>query len=398
MLGINIYPSKNNIVVSDILVYTIEVKNQYEFEVEDIIIKSTLDEQIRFIKGSISKDNTIIDDENIISGINIGHLKPGSSKSIKFKVEVIAKKNNFIDVKFFTEFKYASKEDNRKYWESITTQLDYIYIYNPTLKVLIESNTNEVQLNDIIEYKISLHNNGDLDLFNMYLVDLIPHTIGIIDGSFSIDSKIINSVDIEKGVILGDLYVGKNMCINYKAKVISGSAGGKIKNSAKIGYYFKLDNNTKLYKETEEYSVNISMDISNFKQVTINNNLSIGNDKPKLKEINDIKADITIDRYSIIKTSIGASKEGLKLSGYKLIVHGRINEVVEYESNESISYIYSSQYETNFSTYIVLPRDFVIGTNIELSGNIQNISYKKINEENFYRSVDFIVLGKLKCY
>ena len=397
MIDVKIDTSSSYAMVGDILTYMITIKNKSDLIIEDIIIKSTLDEQLKFILNSVTIDNLKDEEANITSGISVGRVPPNDIKKIVFNVRIIKKIYEMAQVKFIGEYKYPTEDNNRKYLEIFECELKELKIYNPKINIEFNSDMQEVKLNDEITYFLDIHNTGELDLINLYLVNEVPSNIEIIEGSFYIDDKCINSVNMDKGITLGFLKRNEHKKILYKAKIISGIGRGKIINSAKVIYGFNL-NGVNIYKESEKKETSVLMGISNFKLINISDNFFVKGDNISLESIDEIIPEIIIEKYKIIKTQKGKSLDKQNSNRYKLIIHGVIKEVIKYEVIANSSTIKVSHCQSQFSTYVVLPKDFVIGTNLELDTQIDNINFYVTSKNSYFRNIGFLIIVKISKY
>lgn len=395
-LNITANTSTTHAVVGDILEYKILIKNESENIAENIVVKSLLLQELKFIYKSVKVDYTLDEDLNIISGIEIESLMPGDYAVITFEAEIMKKLSKYIEVEFIFDFNWLIDQD--KNLDYCIIKSNKVHINNPGLNLLKKASKKNVQLHDEVEYEIKINNNGDLDLYNILIKDVLPNALELVDGSFMINNIIVNSVDLSRGVTIDKLNINDCVIIKYNTKVISGASGGKLVNKANARYYYTLDNGVKAYKETNEVSSVIKMLISNFKQINMSEYIYMDCQIPSIREINGINANVNIEHFNIIKTPVAISKEGQKLSGYKLIVHGNVEQVMEYISLNEEQSTNSYRFESPFSTYIILPQDFISGTNIEIVGFVEKINSNKINESNFFRSIEMLIIAKTICY
>lgn len=392
-LDISLTSSTEYVVVSDIVTYTIHIKNKSQTTLKEIRISSLLDEDLKFIPNSVNID--YIDDlnANIMSGIDIEEIAPSSTKLVTFDVEIMRKSKDSISTDVTIEYKVnVDDEENYMYCSS---NINKIYISNPSIKVIKKADKSHVELNDEISYTVNIINDGDLDLQNLFLIDEVPNCLEVVEGSFKINSKVVNSVNLNKGITVNNLNINKNTQITYKAKVVMAPPKNKIINNSKVKYSYILQNQNRYYNETDEAKSVIRMLLSNFKTINIDDYFIIDKSVPLIKEINDIDTKISIESHNIIKTPISISKEGQKLNEYKAIIHGNIAQNFEYIAEDESNSMSSCEYITPFSTYLVLPQDFTFGKNIEVVGFVENVDLKKVNDETIFRNLELIIIAKV---
>ncbi|MFI3209467.1 MAG: hypothetical protein R3Y64_00210 [Peptostreptococcaceae bacterium] len=392
LLSIVVSASSTHSAVSNTLTYTVEIKNESSKAIEEVLVKSLLSQELKFVLNSVQIDFSSYENTNIISGVNLGSFSENEVKKLTFDAKVINKITDEMSIEFFVEYKY--EEDSVVYNESIKSDEVSVFISNPSLKLEKSANLTDVKLDDIVKYTIVITNDGDLDLDNISLIDNMPKSLELIDGTFSVNSGIINSVELDKGILIGSILTNEKVEVSYNVKVVSGASGGRIVNSSKANYAYTLGSGFKEYKETPVSNAKIRMSISNFKEVSLNEYLYISREKPFIKEINDLVATVKIDKQKLVKTSSGISREGQKSSKYKLIVHGVVNQTVEYVGDNETQSINSLYYETPFSTYIILPDEFVVGTKIEVVGFVEDTYSKKVDEISFFRNIELLIIAK----
>lgn len=388
--------SVTNAIVSDIITYKLEVKNIWNKTVEEVIVKDLIPEELKFIIGSVKVDYKPDTYSNIMSGVNLGPIEPNVVKIITFDVKIIKKLKEDIENKSLIEFRYT--EDGQSQWDSIYSNETKVIINNPKINIFQQVDRENVQLDDEVTYQIIISNVGDLDIENIALINDISESVTLIDGTFMIGNVIVNSVELNKGITLNNLKIGDSVNIRYTVKIESGGCLGKICNKIKAKYSYKLTNGVTNYKNSEESLLCIDVAISSFKQINIDAYLNILDKEPDISEINDIKGTIDIEKYNVIKTPVAKSSEGKKLSGYKLLVHGKINHIVEYISCETIQSIHSSYYSIPFSTYIVLPKDFKQGNKICVEGIVEDIYFDIIDKRCFFKSTTMMLIAKISSF
>ncbi len=382
-------------VISDILTYEIIISNTSCTIAENVVVKDLLPEELKFILGSVTVNNIEDNYSNVIAGVNLGSIHPNETKVVTFKAQIIKKICDFVENKSIVEFKYQDKEQLQ--CDCCYSDTNKVFIKNPKLSIEKYADKNIVQLHDEITYTIKIANTGDLDLYNIFLVDDIPNSIKLIDSTFSIDNKVINSVEIEKGVMLDNIKIGECKVIKYKVKVISGGCNSRIKNKAIAKYSYTLCNGYTAYKESNEAVSFVDVKISSFKQISVDNFITIPVQKPDMSEVNEINAHVKINNCNIIKTSKALSTEGQYLSGYKLVVHGNISQIIEYAACEPTQSVHSTHSNIPFSSYIILPADFKPGNKVEVNGIVENIYFSKISDRNIFSNTTLLLMAKISC-
>lgn len=97
--------------------------------------------------------------------------------------------------------------------------------------------------------------------------------------------------------------------------------------------------------------------IKYFKEEWFCENISIPEDKPDIDNICDIFVNPIIKNIILIDTEEGLSNEGQFLSGKKLLVELSIQTKINYVAKEPTQSLFSINYETIRSMFIVVPNE-----------------------------------------
>lgn len=124
-----------------------------------------------------------------------------------------------------------------------------------------------------------------------------------------------------------------------------------------------------------------------FKQLNLQDNMSLADSYLGIDHIVKIMADVVIEDKRIIQTPVATSLEGQKLTGWKLIVEGTVREKLEYASCDSGKNINIINFNTPFSTYIILPENFNPGRQINVNGYIEDMCIKKLDHRSFFKCI-----------
>ena len=390
--------SENYCVVGDILTTKVLIKNTGDIVIDDITITDILPHELEFIEGTIIIDNNKCSDESIISGINIKRILPNDIIEIKYDFRVIERSNrNGISTKASAVYNYKIKgQNNRNAYGSSNKCIIHSSIAD--IKINKKADKKFVVLGGEILYEVSIINTGDIDAINMLFVDEIATEFELINRSFSIDGEYVNNVSLKKGIIIGNVRAGETRQIYYKLRVIKTSINLNLISNTFVKFGYILPNGKKtIIKFNMEVDNNEILDIaiSSFRNTEKDEYLSISEPKPEMDEIDMAIGEIFILGYYVISTSDVKSIEGQVLTGHKVILYGYIKEVIEYITSENEKSVYSETYEIPFSDYIILPKDFKYGNQIEIEGKVEDIYNKKINSRNFFSSIIMTFIAKI---
>lgn len=134
----------------------------------------------------------------------------------------------------------------------------------------------------------------------------------------------------------------------------------------------------------------------NFKQLSVQETLTIPDAKPDVEQIVSVSAGVIITSTSVIKTpgtlaTPAISFEGQILTGYKLIVEGAVSQKIEYVADEPTQSVHAAHFDVPFSSFIVLPGDFVIGTPVTVTGYIEDIFAELLDKRTIFKNVTILL-------
>ncbi|WP_040329927.1 DUF7507 domain-containing protein, partial [Clostridium ihumii] len=392
--------SSKYVVSGDIVTYKIVAKNTGDIALNNVIVSDILNSGLQFISGTVKINGVLNKDGSIISGVNIGTLDIGASVVVTFDVKVIANVSG--DVQNISSGSYEYTLPGKKPQNgSNNSNPNVINVNIANITVDKSVDKKEASLNDILTYTVNLTNDGNLDAINVIFRDILPQEVTLIDGSFTVNGIVINNVDLAKGVNIGNIAKGKTSTIQYKVKVIDNNCNGVVVNLANVTFQYILKDGTigtKTSESTSKSSTTVKVNISNFKQLSVDEYLAIPSQKPNMESINNITATAKIVSSYVINTIESTSKEGQILSGYKLIINGVLEQALEYTACDMEQTVHSAHYSVPFSTFIILPSTYSKGNNINVEAIVEDVYYKQINEREFFKNVTLLVVANImKC-
>lgn len=128
-----------------------------------------------------------------------------------------------------------------------------------------------------------------------------------------------------------------------------------------------------------------------FKQFTVQEMLKLPIAKPDIEQIVKVVAQVVITSTKVIRTPKGTSLEGQILTGFKLIIEGEVRQKIEYVADEVTQSVHAAHYDVPFSTFIVLPNTFVVGTPVTVMAYIEDIFIEMINKREMFKNVTILL-------
>lgn len=131
--------------------------------------------------------------------------------------------------------------------------------------------------------------------------------------------------------------------------------------------------------------------MTSFKQFTVQENLTIPIAKPDIEQIVRVMAEASITSTKIIKTPVGISLEGQKLTGWKLIVEGILHQKIEYVADEPTQSVHAAHFKIPFSTFIVLPCSIKNDMVETVVPYIEDIYVKQLDKRHIFKNITLLL-------
>ncbi|AOR24023.1 DUF11 domain-containing protein [Clostridium taeniosporum] len=386
-------------IVGDIVKFKILAENEGNVDLDNIIIRDILKPELKFLDNTIKINGLSEPNESILSGINIGLLKVGCTKEITFDAEIISRpKSGIVTNVSIGQYQYSIPGEDKLREGNAVSNENSILIQLASIMITKKCNKDNISLGDEITYIINLENDGTLEVENIVVKEEIEESLTLIDGKFNIDNQVVNNIDLSKGILIGNLKVGEKRIIGYSVKYDKASSYGRIINTTKVNFDYKQSTGLVFRGKEIENKLEVTSTISTFKYLSRSEKIYKEKDKPFIGEVDNVSADIDILEYHIVKTIEGKSNEGQKLTGYKIVLQGIIKEVIEYSSDECNRSIYITNEHIPFSTFIVLPDNFKIGSKINIDYSIEDISFERRNKVSVYTNICLLFVAKIRPY
>ncbi|MGL5087053.1 MAG: DUF7507 domain-containing protein [Clostridium sp.] len=382
--------------IGDEVTYTVVATNTGSVDAMAVIFKDILAPQLEFVQGSVTINGKNNISADILAGIVIDTLVIGQSITLKFKAKVVS--GGVIPNVFVAEYMYSPGPGLPPKGATNKVQGNNVTALNIDLTVVKTANKTFAMLGDTISYTVSIANESQVNVASVLLRDTLPRYFELIQGTFKVNGIVINGVHLQSGVNIGTIMMGQTTIVTYDVKVISTNCSSQLVNIASVRYTYLLPDGTvgvKELKPTMDSTNIIDMGISNFKQLSIESYLDIPASKPDIEAINSTIGTIDIGECHVIETAKLTSIEGQTLTGYKLIIRGNLNLIVEYTSLTTSQAVHSAHYKVPFSNFIVLSEDFVVGSKIEALGIVEDVYTNQLNKRTFFSNTTALINVKI---
>ncbi|MGL4742680.1 MAG: DUF11 domain-containing protein [Sarcina sp.] len=386
------------VVVGNIVNYQIYIINNGNINLRNVKVFDTLNKNLEFITGSVKINGKKISCENITAGIILGEIRVDDEFIIEFKAKVVDAVTKEICNQTIATYVYDAQGINQ-FDQSLSNivKLPVVYIHLSLVKNADEKFT---VLKDIIEYTVIITNDGDVEAKNVIFKDKLSKYVCLVEGSFKVNNRRVNSIELEKGVFIGDIEVNDKIIISYKVEVIAAACNDRLINLASAIFEYQIDNLSAGVIEVsqEELKHVIDMGISTFKQLSIEEEFVVPMNKPNIAEINELIGTINIFKYHLIETPKITSQENQILTGHKLIVSAYLNIMIKYTALDEEQSVHSMNYKILFSTFIVMPENYNISSKIDVKGIVEDMYSNTYDERKIFINTTGLINVKIIDY
>lgn len=128
-----------------------------------------------------------------------------------------------------------------------------------------------------------------------------------------------------------------------------------------------------------------------FKQLNVEQTFCLPIAKPDIEQIVKVISELKVTSTKVIKTPKGVSLEGQALTGWKLVIEGVVTQKIQYVADEPTQTVHAAHTKIPFSTYIVLPSNFIAGTPITVNGYVEDIYAMQTSDRCIFNNITIIL-------
>ncbi|MGL4912120.1 MAG: hypothetical protein ACRC3Y_06740, partial [Romboutsia sp.] len=268
------YQSKDILKLNDIVEITIEACNIGISDAVDVIIKDTLQSGLELINTSLCLNDEIVDSNIANEGIKLKNIAPNETIKITYKAKAIDvctnEKTNACII-------YASQSNYKSiktYSKETTMTIIGARIGNNNMSIELSDYT--AQIEDIVTYKITIQNTGNIDCEDLKFEAPINDAIEFVDESLRIDDREYKELNIFDGIRLSRIKPNQIIKISYQVKIIDFPRPNPISDRPQLEYSYLFED--KLQKDTI---------YSNKYKLYVNNPILLVRDLNSIKRYNE---------------------------------------------------------------------------------------------------------------
>ncbi|MGL4848101.1 MAG: DUF7507 domain-containing protein, partial [Clostridium sp.] len=288
--------------INDIVTYTITVKNSGNVAATNVIVKDTIPTDTTYVPSTLTVDG-VANAGNIQTGINIGTVNAGQTKTVQFKVKVNTIPNpNPIPNEALVAYGYkvdpaAADRLANGTTNKVQTQVNTARINNADGGLVKTVDKGYESVGGILTYTITLKNTGNVTATGIVVKDTIPNNTSYIAGS-----SLLNGVAATGDPIVGiqalSLAPNAQAVVSFKVSVDTIPTPNPIPNQASANYSYVVD--------TVLGTTNSQNNLTNIVQTTISQANIRPEDGGLTKTVDKSEADVgDVLTYTIVLKNTG---------------------------------------------------------------------------------------------
>ncbi|MGE1055109.1 cell surface protein, partial [Bacillus sp. GFa4/2] len=224
-----------SVTIGDILTYTTTLTNTGNTDATAVVFTDNIPDGTTFIDGSVLVNNIPQLNANPSVGILVGTIAPNISIPVTFSVTVVA----------LPASGHVQNQSTSRYTINVEEQIS---TSNITFTEVISANviatkTTPIQYADlqtIIPYTISIINNGNIQVENIIVTDIIPANTSFIENSVIVNGNARPNDNPLNGIQIDTIPPNTTATILFQVRVTSIPQTNPISNTSTIEYEYTL--------------------------------------------------------------------------------------------------------------------------------------------------------------
>lgn len=224
-----------SVTIGDILTYTTTLTNTGNTNATAVIFTDNIPDGTTFIDGSVLVNNIPQLNANPSTGILVGTIAPNISIPVRFSVTVVA-----LPASGHVQNQSTSRYTINGEEEISTSNITFTEVISANV---IATKTTPIQYADlqtIIPYTISIINNGNIQVENIIVTDIIPANTSFIENSVIVNGNARPNDNPLNGIQIDNIPPNTTATILFQVRVTSIPQTNPISNTSTIQYEYTV--------------------------------------------------------------------------------------------------------------------------------------------------------------
>ncbi|MGL4849983.1 MAG: hypothetical protein ACRC28_13865, partial [Clostridium sp.] len=237
--------NKDYAVVDETVTYTLVIKNMGNARATNILVTDTIPTYTSFVQDSVYINGIQSLGTNPSQGISIATIDPGEILTITFDVLVNSiPPSNSIPNSAKLKYNFTVNPSNIDQ-ESVTISSNAVStnIREANISVIkggLSKTVNKAfaDLQEVIDYTISMTNLGNVTAENVTLFDTIPTGATLVPNSVKLNGSVVN-LNPTSGILVGNLLPNENAIVEFSVEVGTLPQPNPINNVGMVSYSYR---------------------------------------------------------------------------------------------------------------------------------------------------------------
>ncbi|GMR65362.1 hypothetical protein BAC7755_20320 [Bacillus sp. MN7755] len=224
-----------SVTIGDILTYTTTLTNTGNTDATAVVFTDNIPDGTTFIDGSVLVNNIPQLNANPSNGILVGTIAPNVTIPVTFSVTVVA-----LPASGHVQNQATSRYTINGEEQISTSNITFTEVISANV---IATKTTPIQYADlqtIIPYTISITNNGNIQVENIIVTDIIPANTGFIENSVIVNGNARPNDDPLSGIPIDNIPPNTTATILFQVRVTSIPQTNPISNTSTIEYQYTV--------------------------------------------------------------------------------------------------------------------------------------------------------------
>ncbi|WP_434166568.1 DUF7507 domain-containing protein [Bacillus thuringiensis] len=224
-----------SVTIGDILTYTTTLTNTGNTDATAVVFTDNIPDGTTFIDGSVLVNNIPQLNANPSTGILVGTIAPNVTIPVTFSVTVVAlPASGHVQNQAISRYTINGEE------QISTSNITFTEVISANV---IATKTTPVQYADlqtIIPYTISLTNNGNIQVENIIVTDIIPANMSFIENSVIVNGNARPNDNPLNGIQIDNIPPNTTATVLFQVRVTSIPQTNPISNTSTIEYEYTV--------------------------------------------------------------------------------------------------------------------------------------------------------------
>ncbi len=224
-----------SVTIGDILTYTTTLTNTGNTDATAVVFTDNIPGGTTFIDGSVLVNNIPQLNANPSTGILVGTIAPNISIPVTFSVTVIA-----LPASGHVQNQSTSRYTINGEEQISTSNITFTEVMTATVVATKTTPIQYADLQTIIPYTISITNNGNIQVENIIVTDIIPANTNFIENSVIVNGNARPNDNPLSGIQIENIPPNTTATILFQVRVTSIPQTNPISNTSTIEFQYTL--------------------------------------------------------------------------------------------------------------------------------------------------------------